>query len=462
VLEDIAKWLGESYEQDIKLHAVMYLHRITDNRLGGVALRNLVMFKKLCGPDFFPRVCLITTRWDEVSTSDGIRREEEMIKTDEFWGRMVEGGAYVLRHDGSEKSAMHILDQVLQNHAHDKPSILKVQHELVNEHLRLSETAAGRTFEAELIKQREEHQRQIKQLQKDMQELLEMNERKAADETEKVKNDLERRIQQSFEDQRRLQADFEALHRESVEKVRRMQEQLERQQQEYEAKVEHLEQMKHQITLYKPNDPKAQYLADEINREQQELPKLATTIEIQKGSLQQTVKRKFETILPISSYTSANRFHLLLLLSQLLTKFFSSNRSCYQRQKVRGGQPKTREELSKMWDRVRLNRKQASGVTPYMFHETDQWCFLSCYRFASAVMRQRQMNKSLSQHNHSFGGPPNPSPMHSFGQRSQGPVVEELDDGEEEANVNAHPSGFGHVKTEAELNADYQKSFYLT
>ena len=185
VLEGIASWLSTAYSRDIKLSGVLYLHRITDVRLGGTSLRNLTMFKKLCGDQFYPRVFLITTRWDEVSKIDGEKREQELISKSDFWGTMIKGGASFERHYGTRDSAIDILRDVIRNPRLDAPKVLKVQHEMVDERLRLDQTDAGRQFEAELLKQREKHEHEMRQMQEDVKMLLEMNEKRAAEETER-------------------------------------------------------------------------------------------------------------------------------------------------------------------------------------------------------------------------------------------------------------------------------------
>lgn len=48
-LAEVAIWLANSYRSQIRLTGILYLHRITDNRLGGCAMKNLKMFKKMCG-----------------------------------------------------------------------------------------------------------------------------------------------------------------------------------------------------------------------------------------------------------------------------------------------------------------------------------------------------------------------------------------------------------------------------
>ena len=74
VLRNIVHWLGAMRERRIKLSGIIYLHRITDNRMGGLAWRNLRMLHNLVGADKMSNVLLVSTRWEEVRTvvlSDG-------------------------------------------------------------------------------------------------------------------------------------------------------------------------------------------------------------------------------------------------------------------------------------------------------------------------------------------------------------------------------------------------------
>ena len=68
VLKNIVHWLGAMRKRRIKLSGIIYLHRITDNRLGGVAWRNLCMLHSLVGADKMANVLLVSTRWEEVRT----------------------------------------------------------------------------------------------------------------------------------------------------------------------------------------------------------------------------------------------------------------------------------------------------------------------------------------------------------------------------------------------------------
>lgn len=49
ILQKLSVWLAASYSARTKLTGIIYLHRVSDNRMQGTALMNLGMFKKLCG-----------------------------------------------------------------------------------------------------------------------------------------------------------------------------------------------------------------------------------------------------------------------------------------------------------------------------------------------------------------------------------------------------------------------------
>ena len=67
-LKNIVTWLGAMRQIDIKLSGIIYLHRITDDRIGGMSRRNLRMLQDLVGADRMVNVLLVSTRWEEVRT----------------------------------------------------------------------------------------------------------------------------------------------------------------------------------------------------------------------------------------------------------------------------------------------------------------------------------------------------------------------------------------------------------
>lgn len=107
--------------------------------MAGSPLRNLTLFEKLCGKGAFQNVILTTTMWDKVDESMGSIREEELRKT--YWKAMVNVGSGLARFRNTHDSAWEIISRFT------RPRVpLKLQVEMVDKGLELSETAAGLTL----------------------------------------------------------------------------------------------------------------------------------------------------------------------------------------------------------------------------------------------------------------------------------------------------------------------------
>ncbi|KAL6233248.1 P-loop containing nucleoside triphosphate hydrolase protein [Aspergillus navahoensis] len=133
ILQSIAAYLSASYSQGIRIHGVIFLHPITDNRVTGSARRNIELMKALCGPAYFPHVALATTHWSTTRESPTrLREREQLLKAqDAFFRPLLAGGAALFRHDDAAASAYRIL------------APLAIQRELVDERKTLDATAAG-------------------------------------------------------------------------------------------------------------------------------------------------------------------------------------------------------------------------------------------------------------------------------------------------------------------------------
>ena len=66
VLYKFVEWLQLQAQNKLKLSGLIYLHRITDNRMPGSATRNLSMMLKLVGEENLKNVVLVTSRWEKV------------------------------------------------------------------------------------------------------------------------------------------------------------------------------------------------------------------------------------------------------------------------------------------------------------------------------------------------------------------------------------------------------------
>ena len=69
VLNEIASWLYLQRKKELKLTGLIYLHRITDNRVGSTAVRNLRLLRALVGEDNMRNLVLVTNRWEDLPVS---------------------------------------------------------------------------------------------------------------------------------------------------------------------------------------------------------------------------------------------------------------------------------------------------------------------------------------------------------------------------------------------------------
>jgi hypothetical protein len=198
VLREIAKWLGASYKSKIKLHGIIYLHRITDIRMQGSAKKNFILFGQLCGEEPLKRVILVTTMWDKVPEEEGAKRERELIETRDFWGWMVQKGSSCRRHNNTEDSARDIVSFLS---GHEDSITTDLQRQLVDENKSLDETAAGIGLQSELLKEKTKWAQEKKEIEEQMQVAIQEHNREA-EEIMREERDRYTRMLKKVEDDR--------------------------------------------------------------------------------------------------------------------------------------------------------------------------------------------------------------------------------------------------------------------
>lgn len=150
------------YEAGVTLSGLIYFHRISDFRMGGISRRNFSMFRKLCGDSTLKNVVIVTNMWSEVGESKGEMREAELRKN--FFKPALDKGAQLLRHNNSVKSAHNILRYIIQN----RPLPLEIQEELVDQGKTIDQTNAAKELESQIQELIKKHQKEIKEMQKEM------------------------------------------------------------------------------------------------------------------------------------------------------------------------------------------------------------------------------------------------------------------------------------------------------
>lgn len=163
ILEMIADWLNKtyvisslqeigsltktpSYERKIILAGILYFHRISDNRMAGTPLKNLRMFRELCGKNALQNIILTTTMWDEVDPKVGEGREGELRS--KYWKAMIDQGSATARFHSTQESAWDIVDHFVRD-ANARHAVL-LQKEMSEMKKQLPETNAGQKLYTEL------------------------------------------------------------------------------------------------------------------------------------------------------------------------------------------------------------------------------------------------------------------------------------------------------------------------
>lgn len=225
VLKDVAYWLASAYTKKIRLAGIIYLHRITDIKMQGSALRNLRMFMQLCGPNNLESVILATTHWTNeegksVSESVGQARIKELEETEEFWGGMITRGSRVEKHDGSRTSARKIVSDLVNRQIR---VTLDIQRQLVDEHRNLYDTDAGQALQRELIEERKRSEAKLAELKLDMDFALQEKDKKWQEQIQQDRADFEAKIRKGYTETEELKIDMKKIEKERDAQIQNIQ-----------------------------------------------------------------------------------------------------------------------------------------------------------------------------------------------------------------------------------------------
>ena len=107
--------------------------------MAGTPLKNLRVFKKLCGNSAMTQVFLVTTMWDEVEEEVGLERLQELQAT--YWKGMVSHGSTPFPYRNTQDSAQTLLEMAAKKSSEHRD--LMLQKEVTDLRMELRETKAG-------------------------------------------------------------------------------------------------------------------------------------------------------------------------------------------------------------------------------------------------------------------------------------------------------------------------------
>ncbi|KAA8913674.1 P-loop containing nucleoside triphosphate hydrolase protein [Sphaerosporella brunnea] len=145
---NIVAWTAASYRVGQLLSGIIYLHRITDIRMDGSALKYLWLFRSLCGESALRNVLLTTTQWSNVDPIKGEERERELKTKGKFWKPPLDRGATLSRFYGDQQSGLELIHKLMGR----EPKALDIQEQIVDQNMPLIGTSAGQALHQSLLK----------------------------------------------------------------------------------------------------------------------------------------------------------------------------------------------------------------------------------------------------------------------------------------------------------------------
>lgn len=167
ILTSIAHYLSVSYANRINISGIIFLHRISDNRMSSSMKRNINMFKKLVGETAYENVAITTTMWWDGEEKMNARKETQL--REEYFEDVLDGGGSLFRYEAgtgvakesvARQNAFEIVTHLIKK-AKDGPVVLNIQSEIVDQNIRLDQTAAGKALGGEVTAARRELELQL-------------------------------------------------------------------------------------------------------------------------------------------------------------------------------------------------------------------------------------------------------------------------------------------------------------
>ena len=156
--------------------------------------------------------------WENVDEGTGEMRENELIKTEDFWGYMKQNGSEVRRHMNTRESAMFIL----RTFTKDKLDIvLDIQKEL-GDGVRLDATSAGRQLNEEIHKIQEKHRQKLADLEKGKRDALQRRDEQSVEQIEELLREHAQKLEQMARDRESIKVDMAKLLEERKQKLEQM------------------------------------------------------------------------------------------------------------------------------------------------------------------------------------------------------------------------------------------------
>ena len=225
-LRTISNYLSVSFTNGVRIGGIIYLHRVSDNRLSGSSFKNLRMFKKLSGASAWPHTIIGTTMWQSDQHEQGERREKELVDNEDYFGEMLAQGTKVFRiaehGSGAEEekeSAIRIVSYLVQRMSSSPEVELEIQRQLVLEDRTLDATSAGQEALGDLYGLQCQLARQLQDARQEMQDAVKRRDVEHMQQLRTLEDDCKRRIEETETQQERLKTSLMDMNETEMERV---------------------------------------------------------------------------------------------------------------------------------------------------------------------------------------------------------------------------------------------------
>ncbi|KAJ5145889.1 uncharacterized protein N7515_000453 [Penicillium bovifimosum] len=216
----LATYLGASYANGVRIHGILMLHPISDNRMSGSTMRNLEMMKAMCGFSSYANLAIATTMWS--TNSSLCAKREEQLLDGRFFGDLIAKGAKLFRHnekgrlDSLEEvtSARRIVTHLIRQSDNHTTEVLRLQREIIDQQKMIGETQAGIVLAGDLYKVRQEHERELQKLRAKVDAENHQRNAEHVAELQELQADLEKQLKKAEKDRRALRKSMQDLHEE--------------------------------------------------------------------------------------------------------------------------------------------------------------------------------------------------------------------------------------------------------
>ncbi|KAH7094265.1 P-loop containing nucleoside triphosphate hydrolase protein [Paraphoma chrysanthemicola] len=147
ILQELAYWLTAATERDLQLSGIIYLHRITDVRLQGSALRSLRALRSICGDQNIRGVIVATTMWDQLEPdmiATAFSRHEKLRK--KILDELGDNGARIVALSDGRAAALELVEHFVREGSR---MMLAFQHQLMKRNATLLSTDVGKLLAKE-------------------------------------------------------------------------------------------------------------------------------------------------------------------------------------------------------------------------------------------------------------------------------------------------------------------------